>query len=529
MNHKFFAISLYSLFVLSGVAMLPLAHADCSDPAAPGVNWSGCDFTGSDLSSLDLSGADLSSGDFTGSDFSDTILAGADLSDADFTSSVFRNANFTDADATGSTFVDANFIGTITTGADFAGSDLTGVIFEDTGAGAATGDVLLTMVNPEPGNNDNFGKSIAVTTGDDTEFIIVGTPSDDFPNQDVGSVYVYDVSTCDNIVGSIQDDNICDLATLKLPNPIPDGGGIFGHSVGADFGGNVIVGAPYNHGGSSVGSGAAYIFDIFACSFSDCEIPKLTLSKPSGQGTMHFGWSVAVTPGGDFIVGSPGDSFGNFERTGSVHLYDLKCDSFDSNPGDKICDTPKLTIRNPSPEFLDVFGRSVSSTPDGKIIVGAHRDNTGAVLAGQVYMFDPETCDDDITAANSAAGDGICETAMLTINHPTPEENNHFGEFVGSTHNGNIIVGVAREPSNSFVGSVYIYDPLTCDNIANGVNENNNICENATLSIPNPTPVAGDNFGRSVTSLPNGNLIIGATSDRSPPFPTESHSGSVSV
>jgi hypothetical protein len=128
-NPKFTKISTYSLFLLVGIMTIPAAaHAACSDPATPDVDWSGCDFAGSDLSDSDLTGADLSGGYFSGTNLSGAILVGADLSDADFTFAVFTNADMTGADAVGSDYSEANFSGATTTDADFTGSDLTDAV-----------------------------------------------------------------------------------------------------------------------------------------------------------------------------------------------------------------------------------------------------------------------------------------------------------------------------------------------------------------------------------------------------------------
>jgi hypothetical protein len=61
------------------------ARAACSDPASPGVDWSGCDMPGADLSRADLSGAHLPGANLTGTNLFDANLSGANLSNADLT------------------------------------------------------------------------------------------------------------------------------------------------------------------------------------------------------------------------------------------------------------------------------------------------------------------------------------------------------------------------------------------------------------------------------------------------------------
>lgn len=61
-------------------------------PAAPGVDWSGCDLDHADLAGADLANADLSGAGLSGADLYDATLGSADLSSADLT-----NANLTSA------------------------------------------------------------------------------------------------------------------------------------------------------------------------------------------------------------------------------------------------------------------------------------------------------------------------------------------------------------------------------------------------------------------------------------------------
>ncbi|GIK81506.1 MAG: hypothetical protein BroJett024_26110 [Alphaproteobacteria bacterium] len=128
------------------------AHASCSDPAGPGVDWRRClldrrdfqraDLTGAvlrdaslqrtDLSgaklveiegtdarfvSAKLTGADLSRSNFRSADFSRADLQGATLKETDLRRSRFFNANLQGADLTGANLADVDFTGAQLTGA----------------------------------------------------------------------------------------------------------------------------------------------------------------------------------------------------------------------------------------------------------------------------------------------------------------------------------------------------------------------------------------------------------------------------
>jgi uncharacterized protein YjbI with pentapeptide repeats len=72
-----------------GVAMFlaSSAVAGCDDPAAAGVDWSGCNMQGQFLEGVDLQGATLRNTDFRGA-----ILDGANLTGADLTGAMFAYA-----------------------------------------------------------------------------------------------------------------------------------------------------------------------------------------------------------------------------------------------------------------------------------------------------------------------------------------------------------------------------------------------------------------------------------------------------
>jgi uncharacterized protein YjbI with pentapeptide repeats len=109
--------SIYAATVVLSLAATT-ANAACWDPAAPGVDWNGCDksfvrlvhgalsgadLRGADLSNAWLSGADLSRANLGGADLSNAMLeianlSGANLSDADLSSASMRQADLSDAD-----------------------------------------------------------------------------------------------------------------------------------------------------------------------------------------------------------------------------------------------------------------------------------------------------------------------------------------------------------------------------------------------------------------------------------------------
>ena len=122
------------------------ARAACSDPASPGVDWSGCDMPGADLSGAhlpganlsganlfyaDLSSANLTNANLTGATLSNAYLYGADTTGADMTGAyldgaVLSNANLTGANLTGANLTGTNLFDANLSGANLSNADLTG-------------------------------------------------------------------------------------------------------------------------------------------------------------------------------------------------------------------------------------------------------------------------------------------------------------------------------------------------------------------------------------------------------------------
>src|ERR1700689_3880617 len=88
------------LLALSGTA--PAAAVTCptvssvgtvSPPAAPKVNWSGCDLSGANLTSADLGDADLDGANLTSADLTSANLAVVKLYTADLAGANLTSAN----------------------------------------------------------------------------------------------------------------------------------------------------------------------------------------------------------------------------------------------------------------------------------------------------------------------------------------------------------------------------------------------------------------------------------------------------
>ncbi len=232
-----------------------------------------------------------------------------------------------------------------------------------------TGQLLQTILNPDPQPGDWFGRSVA-NLGND--FVISANGKNDL----WGTVYIFDNS------GSL----IHTVMNPKTPPGSVPGTGLstgdaFGTSI-AVVGNNILVGAPGGY--HRTNPGTAYLFDgstgqlIFTFHSQDPD-------------SFDFGLSVAAA-GTNVLIGSPHDNT-LWPNAGAAYLFDAS--------------TGKLlhTFLNPSPQahFLrlagfggagDRFGDSVAAI--GKyILVGADLHDAGVLrevpFAGAAYAFDSST------------------------------------------------------------------------------------------------------------------------------------------
>jgi len=314
------------------------------------------------------------------------------------------------------------------TGADNAGS---AYLFD-----ATTGNLLQTINNPTPVGADQFGRSVSVSGNN----VLVGAPLDDTGANNAGSAYLFDATT-----GNL-------LQTFN--NPTPVSGDNFGTSVSLS-GNNVLVGTPFDDTGAT-NAGSAYLFDATTGNLLQ------TFNNPTPGLFEFFGNSVSVS-GNNVLVGAQNDDTGA-NNAGSAYL-------FDATTGNLL-----QTINNPTPENDDNFGFSVSVSGNN-VLVGAHRDETGATNAGSAYLFDATT-----------------GNLLQTFNNPTPASFDNFG-FSVSVSGNNVLVGAPLDGTGfSDAGSAYLFDATT---------------GNLLQTINNPAPVSSDEFGRSV-SVSGNNVLVGA-------------------
>ena len=249
------------------------------------------------------------------------------------------------------------------------------------------------------------------------------------------------------------------LHSIPAPPTGVQSGAQLGHSVAVD-GGYTAVGAIYDDLGAQ-DSGVVKIFDT-----ETGALLHIIANPNPGEGRF-FGQSVAIS-GSRMVTGTA-------ERR-TAYVFDLSSDT---------PTIPVVILQSPNPSGGDYFGISVAVSGT-RVVVGAMHDDTGANSAGSAYVY-------DLSSATPAM-------PVATLNNPSPSASDFFGYAVAVSGT-RVVVGTQNDDTGaSDSGSAYVYD-----------------LSSATPTVPvvtinNPTPAAGDEFGGAV-AISCMRVVIGAWAD----------------
>jgi len=236
----------------------------------------------------------------------------------------------------------------------------------------------------------------------------------------------------------------------KIQASDAQGGDYFGQSVAVSDT-RIVVGARAEDTTAS-NAGSAYIFDI-----NGNQIAKIQASD--AETSDYFGTSVAVSDT-RIVVGAPFKDTPNRDA-GAAYIFDI-----DGNQIAKILAS--------DPQAYDYFGWSVAVS-DTRIVVGAYLEDTTAVDAGSVYIFD------------------IDGNQLAKIQASDAQASDRFGYSVAVSDT-RIVVGAPYEDTTAgTAGSAYIFD----------------IDGNQLAKIQASDAEAGDQFGYSV-AVSDTRIVVGA-------------------
>ncbi len=319
----------------------------------------------------------------------------------------------------------------------------------------ASGVPTALMHHPSPSSGDFFGGAVAISG----THMVIGARLNDSGASNAGSVFVY------NLAGASP---AATFLVLHNPNPFP--GDEFGQSV-AISGSRIAVSAPYANPLDINDAGIVYVYDLNA---PQPHLPVLALPNPEPAGSDQFGSALAMS-GNRLVIGARLDDALAI-NSGSVYVYNLT----GTSP-----EIPWLTLRNPTPDIGDFFGRAVAI--DGNVlVVGASSDDSSAVDGGTAYLY-------HLTS-------GTPTIPVHVLSNPEPAVGDQFGYSVAVSGPTVVIGALTDDHGGSDTGSAYVFD----------------------LTLPQPTlpaltlrhPQASPNSQFGVTVGIDGNRIaVGAHMD----------------
>ncbi len=266
-------------------------------------------------------------------------------------------------------------------------------------ARAAAGWSQVQKITPAaPRDREEFGHAVAVRGG----VLVVGAPKSDRDGVDAGSAWIFESNGA----------NFVEVA--RLAAPAPSSGGGFGAAVAVD-GVLVAVGEARGLDGS-VPAGVVHLHRRGATAW----VLEAVLRHP-GVPTAEDEFGFAVAAEGELVVvGAPGDD-GAAVNAGAAFVFE------------RLAGEWRFVARleSPYPEELAEFGRSVALS-DGRIVVGAYREDAGAPESGAVHVFE-----------RVGAGKDAGWTAVARLVPTVPEASAEFGCAVAADA-GDIVIGAQR-------------------------------------------------------------------------------------
>ncbi|WP_367871192.1 choice-of-anchor D domain-containing protein [Luteolibacter sp. Populi] len=310
------------------------------------------------------------------------------------------------------------------------------------------------MGRPSPAADDGFGNALAMAGN----LVAVGAEGADSASFNSGSVVVFDLSLPDPTV-----------PRLSLSAPVTHPNDYFGTAVGLS-GTRLVVGC-YRDDAAAENAGTAFVYDLAGPSPA---VPVASPDKPLPAVADYFGNAVAIS-GTTVLVTAWHDDKGDLE-SGCTYVYSLAS----GTP-----DTSLLALDNPVSGSLDRFGSAVAV--DGNLIViGSPGSDAGASGAGRVSVH-------DLSASKPTS-------VLASLEDPAPDMDENFGAAVAISGTIVVVGGPGDDDGAEDTGRVYVYD------IAN-------LPDTSPIRVlRNPAPAAGDRFGTCV-AISGNFVVVGADSD----------------
>ena len=412
-------------------------------------------------------------------------------------------------------------------GASFA----TGIVYVFDRIGNSFNQVGILTGSFAVDNFDGFGNS--VSTSADGKTIIVGASADENTGSDRGLVYIFDrIGNSFNQVG------------ILTGSFAVDNFDSFGTSVASSADGKtIIVGAHNDEIGATTSTGVVYVFDRVGSSFNQVGILTGSFAVDSND---NFGRAVSTSADGKtIIVGAPNDEIGATIGTGIVYVFKRQGNLFnrvgiltgsfavDSNDGfgnsvSTSADGKTIIIGVPSDEttgnstglvyvFDEVRETYVYSGPTGNIGIGTTNPTSKLWVNGDGYFTGVVTATKFYGDASALTG----LTAGVSISTNTTNQTQYltYVTGTGSTSGfGITTTGLVFNPStgNLGIGTTNPTSKLTVQGnvLISGITTSGITRISSSTASPNAsTPVAtleavGSGSDYDIAIVPKGNGAI---------------------
>ena len=265
--------------------------------------------------------------------------------------------------------------------------------------------------------NDNLGHSVAISS--DGKYIVGSSVNDTVNNDNQGSIVVFE------LVGTQFQ------YKQKLVDPQGEAYDNLGQSVDitsltANNKYYIVAGTSNDDNNGHLDQGSINVFELSGAQF----VHKQKLIDVDGSSNDNFGYAVAVSSNGKYIVGSSPNNNVNKTNQGSVLVFEF-------NGTDYVF---KQKLVDPTANDNDNFGTSLSVSSDGKyIVVGvANKDsNAGALIVFELVK-----------------GSFIYRKTLVDGNSV---ERTNLGISTSVSNNGNYIIGGVTDTSNNTEGPVTVF------------------------------------------------------------------------
>jgi hypothetical protein len=215
--------------------------------------------------------------------------------------------------------------------------------------------------------------------------------------------------------------------------------------------------------------GSIVLYAVFAPASTLAQNPTLltTINNPAPALRDRFGWSLAAVNSDQVVIAAKLDDTAAL-NAGAAYLF-------------RTNGAHLLTFTNPAPTADDEFGCSVAVLGHDRVLIGAWKDERGAMTDfGLAYLF----------RTNGAL--------LTTFTNPAPVNYDYFGFAVAAVGSQGVLIG-AYQKDGAFtdMGAAYLFD-------ANGT---------LLTTFTNPAPTMNDWFGYAVSGVGNDRVLIGAPYD----------------